>query len=326
MSQLSLTFQPQRKRRKIYFVSAGLLILAVALYFLVLRKEPTVTIQPEIQAIDTAQRQENATITNPVPWPKYGQSAVGVKGYGVLKTNQQNAKPVPMASLAKVITALAVLEKRPLNPGDSGPSIILNNQDLEFFNKQSSQNGTVTKVVPGQRISQYQALQALLVPSSNNMADTLADWAFGSNEEYVEFANNYVKQLGLANTYIADPSGFSPKNVSTASDLVLLGEQALSNPVIAEIVAQWEVNLPLAGLKYNTNRFLDYKNNGVIGIKSGETDEAGGTYLAAAEYIIDGKPIIIIAVVLGAPNHFAAQKDAMPLLLTASSGLNFVNY
>jgi D-alanyl-D-alanine carboxypeptidase (penicillin-binding protein 5/6) len=182
-----------------------------------------------------------------------------------------------------------------------------------------SLGGSVVAVNYGEQISQYQALQALLLPSANNMADSLAVWAFGSLDAYNTYANNLAKTLGMDNTHIADASGFSDQTTSTARDLVILGQAAMQNEVLAEIVGQSSATIPVAGLVANVNTLLG--NSGIIGIKTGNTDAAGGCYLAAATHTFaNGQKLILIAAVMGAKNLNGAMSSALPLLDSAYKG------
>jgi D-alanyl-D-alanine carboxypeptidase (penicillin-binding protein 5/6) len=170
----------------------------------------------------------------------------------------------------------------------------------------------------GEKITEYQVLETMMLPSADNMADTLARWAFGSVNNYVAFANGYVKKLGLKQTTIADASGFSSQTISTAHDLVLLGVEAIKNPVLAAVVNEQLANVPVAGTVYNLNFLLG--QDGVIGIKTGNTDEAGGCFLFAANRSIHGHNVTVVGVVMGAPNYTQAIKDSQPLISATDTG------
>ncbi|MGH7234242.1 MAG: D-alanyl-D-alanine carboxypeptidase, partial [Candidatus Saccharimonadales bacterium] len=145
-----------------------------------------------------------------LPWPNYGESAVGLLGSGVISTHGQQT-PLPIASVAKLITALVVLNKYPLSIGQQGPTITLDTTDYGFYTTYVSEQGSVVPVYSGEQLSEYQMLEAMLVPSGNNIADSLARWAFGSVAGYDSFANTFVNQLGMKNTLVAgDASGFLP--------------------------------------------------------------------------------------------------------------------
>lgn len=249
-------------------------------------------------------------------WPDQGVAAIGAKGFGTLETHgSRDARPT--ASLAKLVTVLAVLEKHPLKQKQKGPTITMTNKDVELFNEYFEKGGAYVKVEAGEKITQYQALQAILLPSANNMADGLAIWAFGSMENYHTYASEMLKRLGIKNTHVADDaSGFSPASTSTPEDLIRLGELALDNPVIAEIVAQRSATIPVHGIVYSANSRLGYDN--IIGIKTGLTDEAGGCFLFAAHHEISkAKKVTIIGIIMGTPTLRAALSASEPLINSA---------
>jgi len=245
-------------------------------------------------------------------WPDRGSAALGALGFGVLATHgSQEQKPT--ASIAKVITALAVLEQKPLHKGEQGPTLTLTGHDVALFNHYYAVGGSYVKVEAGEKISQYQALQAMLLPSANNMADSLAIWAFGSMEQYHAYANAWLQKNGMPSTVVAaDASGMSPATKSTPGDLVRLGELALQHEVVAEIVKQPSATIPVHGVIYSANSRLGL--DGIIGIKTGLTDEAGGCFLFAAKYETGDKPITVIGVITGQSNLRDALVGSKPLL------------
>lgn len=277
---------------------------------------PFVAIKPELSQLSIPGSKID------LAWPAYGQSAVSAVGYGLLGTSgQQN--PVPIASVAKIITALTVLKKQPLALNEQGPMLILDEVDVSYYHNHVNQNGSVVPVNNGEQISQYQALQALLLPSANNMADSLARWAFGSIDAYLESANEFSKLIGMKNTTVSDPSGLSEKTVSTASDLVILGQVALANPVVAEIVSQAGADIPVAGRITNVNKLL--ANPSVIGIKTGNTNQAGGCYLiASSKRLQNGQNVTAVGVILGAVNLETAIRDSQPLIQSVHDGFKLV--
>jgi D-alanyl-D-alanine carboxypeptidase (penicillin-binding protein 5/6) len=270
-------------------------------------------------AADSAMLTPNAEAVVSAPWPKYGQAALGVVGSGVVATNGEQ-KAVPTASVTKIMVALAVLRQKPLNVGQQGPTITVSKTDVDLFRQYLAKDGSVIQVKAGEKISEYQALEAMLLPSANNMADMLAKWAFGSIANYSEQANNLARESGLTDSHFGstDASGFSPQTVSTAQDLVRLGETALQNPVIAQIVSQKYAKVPVAGVISNGNWRLDL--DGVNGIKTGNTDQAGGVYLfSAKEMLATGQQVTIVGAIMGAPTLTRAMIDSAPLLHSAAA-------
>ncbi len=288
-------------RKKIVLLVVVLVALGLYLYS---RPLPAGSARPALSAVKTSQ-------TANLPWPAYGQGALGARGYGVLATHGQQV-PVPIASITKIVTALAVLKEKPLAKGEKGPNITINSDDVAIYNEFVSQGGSVTPITRGSQISEYDGLQSMLIPSSNNMAATVAKWAFGSVDNYVKYANQMLTDMGFKQTRVDEASGFSTKSVSTATELLKLGEIALANEVIAEIVKKDTVNLPFAGEVNNINWLLG--TEGVIGIKTGNTDEAGGCLLFAAQKTISGQPITLIGAILGAPNRYQAIADSRDVL------------
>jgi D-alanyl-D-alanine carboxypeptidase (penicillin-binding protein 5/6) len=252
-------------------------------------------------------------------WPTQGQAAVGSQEQGVLATNNSQ-QAAPMASVAKVMLALAVLKKYSLQLGQTGPLVPITATDVTIYNQYTAIDGSVVKVQAGEQITEYQALQAVLLPSANNMADTLAIWAYGSMPQYLLTANQMAQALGMTQTTFAgDASGFLPETVSTARDLILLGQAGLSNPVIKEIVAQKTAVIPLVGTITNINFLLG--QDGIIGIKTGNSDQAGGCYLVAANHkFSNGKTLTILAAVMGSPTLGNAANNGLTLLNSTYNG------
>jgi D-alanyl-D-alanine carboxypeptidase (penicillin-binding protein 5/6) len=251
------------------------------------------------------------TASTAIAWPAYGQSAVGASGFGVLATNgQQTAHPI--ASIAKLILAISVLKKYPLQVGQAGPTLTMSQDDVNLYDADLAQSGSLVPVNFGEQLAEYQMLQALLIASGDNIADSLANWAFGSTDNYIAYANKMLAEMNLPTTHVADASGLSPQTVSSAHDLVLLGETSLQYPVLAAIVNQQSVTLPIAGTI--TNYDADLGQNGVIGIKTGNTTEAGGCFLFAVKNSTDPNGPTIVGVILGATNLAAVLNDSLTFI------------
>jgi D-alanyl-D-alanine carboxypeptidase (penicillin-binding protein 5/6) len=316
--------KPKSSRSKI--ILAIIFIAFFGIFSLGLKSDKSETSQVLAdQTVETLQ-QEEAKIDSPlqnIALPEVGQTAIGTLDQGVIK-HSENEKQAPMASITKVITSLVLLEKRPLQLGESGDIITLNEKDLQYFNDYYAKLGTVTAVTIGGTMSQYEALEAILLPSSNNMSDTMVDRYFASMEEYLTYANDYLQRNGLNNTIVADASGFSPGSKSTPSDLVKLGQLALKNPVIKEIVAKPFTTISVGGDIPNYNQLISEPN--VIGIKPGTTDEAGYCLLFAANFPdAAGNTVTVITATIGHPDRpqyietiLKLHNDARQVLLTPS--------
>jgi len=248
-----------------------------------------------------------------VTWPVEAKAAaVGIQGSGVVSSHN-DSKPRPIASIAKVITALAILEKKPLNGDESGPLIPITEHDEQLYRDYVALNGTVVLIKAGVPISERDALEAMLLPSANNVADTTAIWAFGSLKNYHDYANGMLKRLGLKDTTVGvDASGLDPSTKSTASDLVKLGEIALKNPIISHIVALPAANIPFAGDIPNYNAMVT--KYGYTGLKPGESIQAGNTLLFSTNDTAGGKPVTIIGAILGTENYRESNAGALQMV------------
>ena len=274
-------------------------------------------------------KDRNETLLKPLQqdvqlaWPAVGQAAIGSVEGGLLAYSSDNEKPRPTASMAKVITALAIMEKQSFKPGQEGQLYSITKNDIANLNVYISQGGSVLPILIGMKLTQYQAMQRMLIASDNIIADILVERIFGSKEAYVSYAQDMLKRMGLSRTVVADACGFNPATVSTPSELVTIGIAALKNPVIARIVAQQEAQIPVAGNIKNTNQLLG--TDGIIGIKTGTTDAAGSCLLFAARYTAkDRQKVTIVAVIMGDANHSRLYSDSRALLASAKRGFGLV--
>jgi D-alanyl-D-alanine carboxypeptidase (penicillin-binding protein 5/6) len=228
-------------------------------------------------------------------WPAQGQAAVAIEGVGRLGARGLQT-PTPTASLAKVMTAYVVLHDHPLAPGASGPRIRVSARDAATYRADRATGQSVAAVRAGERLSERQALEALLLPSGNNIAALLANWDAGSQAAFLAKMNAQARALGLAHTRYVDASGLSPGTVSTASDQVRLGLAALRMLAFRRIVAMPQVTLPVAGRQYNVNALLG--RHGIVGVKTGSTSRAGGCFLFAAHTLVRGYRATVVGAVL----------------------------
>jgi D-alanyl-D-alanine carboxypeptidase (penicillin-binding protein 5/6) len=253
-------------------------------------------------------------------WPTTGAAAIGTVEDGVLARSAAREKQRPIASMAKVIAALAILDKQPLMLGQSGGSYTITADDVADYQAEVARGGSAVPVHEGMVLTQYQAMQMMLLASANNIADMLVERTFGSEEAYVTYVQDMLRRNGFNQTVITDASGYNSSTVSTPSEMVALGIEALTNPVIAEIVAQQQAHIPGVGYIQNTNTLLGV--DGVVGLKTGTTDEAGSCLLFAGRYTAeDGRKVTIVGVVMGSANAVALFADSERLLTSAKQGL-----
>lgn len=249
---------------------------------------------PELKVANATYTFDGAKMS--LPWPEQGQSAVEVEGLGSLGTSGAQ-KPVPIASVTKVMTAYVVLNEHPLKGSDEGPTIKI---DAQAGKESGSEDESRVQVDEGQTYNELQMLQMLLIPSGNNIARQLARWDSGSEAAFVKKMNDAAKDLGMKNTVYTDPSGFKATTKSTASDQLKLARAVMKSEAFRSVVATPNISVP--GLKtpgskiYNNNNLL--VKPGVVGIKTGSSTPAGGALMWGAEKTVDGNKRLILGVVL----------------------------
>jgi D-alanyl-D-alanine carboxypeptidase (penicillin-binding protein 5/6) len=250
-------------------------------------------------------------------WPGRAEAAIGLPEIGLLGTHGGTG-PVPIASLAKIMTAYLALRDHPLPAGGSGPAISVTAADAAAYASDERQGQSVVKVEPGEKLTERQALEAMLIPSGNNIASIVARWDAGSEAAFVARMNAAARSLGLRDTRYADASGVDPVTASTAADQFRLTVRALQIPAFRQIVAMKQVTLPVAGVAYNVNSALGH--DGITGVKTGSTSQAGGCLAFAAIRTVAKSPVTIVGVVLGVPPT-AAQPSELDSAISAAENL-----
>jgi serine-type D-Ala-D-Ala carboxypeptidase (penicillin-binding protein 5/6) len=304
--------------------AAGLLVVIAALAAALGSRLPASSSSTAASTSDAVRSQRAGTRSNALSstlWPADGQAAVRIGESQVHAGPNQHAAPI--ASVAKVMTAYLVLRDHPLLLGQDGPTITLTDADVTDTDRRRGQRESILSVAAGEQLTERQALQALLLPSANNIAAVLAQWAAGSVDRFVARMNAVARSLGMSHTRYTDPSGYDDATVSTAADQLRIVDRAMRLPVFASIVATPTATLPVAGTVHNTNTLLGY--NGFVGVKTGSTAAAGGCFAFRAIRWIDGKRTMITGVVLGQPGHSKiaaglAAADAMVDRIAGHSG------
>ncbi len=250
-----------------------------------------------------------------VAWPAYGESAGDISGVGLVP-GPGATRPVPIASVAKVMTAYVILRDHPLAARASGPLITVRPQEAAAYASQVRNGDSLVPVAAGETITEREALEALLLPSADNMAWILARWDAGSQAVFVARMNTTARQLGMTATTYTDPSGLDASTTSTADDQARLGIAAMRVPALAAVVAMRTADIPVAGVVRNYNTLLGH--DGISGLKTGSTDAAGGCVLLAAWRQAGSRKTLIIAATLGQPG---TMRTMLPNALQAGNAL-----
>src|SRR5207248_6377030 len=232
---------------------AGLLVViaatAAALGYRSLAPSPST----DASSGDVLRSEHRGALGEAVPstvWPADGQAAVQVGQSQVHAGPNQHAAAI--ASIAKVMTAYLVLRDHPLRLGQDGPTITLTDADVVDTERRRRQRESVVSIAAGEQLTERQALQALLLPSANNIAAVLARWDAGSADRFVAVMNASARSLGMTRTRYTSPSGYDDATISTAADQVRIVDRAMRLPVFASIVAAPSATLQVAGTVHNT--------------------------------------------------------------------------
>ena len=312
---MSPTSAPARRRgrRIVAFSATGILVViavALGLYVPAALAAPLPAAQLELD-VPTPAPAEPATLA----LPGVGTGAIALEGSDELLGESGQTGPVPIASVTKVITALVVLESHPLVEGDDGPGITMTAADVQILEQTRAVDGSYELVNEGQVLSERQVLEIMLLKSANNYAETVTNWAFGSLAAYLDAARAFTAEHGLSDTTIVDASGLDPGSRSSTKDLMRIASLALADPVLATIVSTALDEVPVIGEIDNSNKLLGI--DGIDGIKTGTTDEAGSCLLFSAEFTVGGETKSVVGVILGAQSSQAAR-DAVQALLAST--------
>jgi D-alanyl-D-alanine carboxypeptidase (penicillin-binding protein 5/6) len=204
---------------------------------------------------------------------------------------------VPIASVAKVMTAYLTLLAHPLAAGAEGFEMTITPAEVAEEEERAELLESVVPVQAGERLSERQALEALLLPSANNIAALLAVHDAGTIAAFVARMNATALALGMRSTHYTDPSGFNDRTVSTAADQLRLAGVAIRQPAFAAIVAEQAAELPIVGSVANLDGLLG--SDGYVGIKTGSDRAAGGCFMFAKRVTVGGQRVTILGVVLG---------------------------
>jgi D-alanyl-D-alanine carboxypeptidase len=275
--------------------SAGVLVLAIGAVAVVqmLRPVPEATLHLTIPASHTLTGDARLAL------PSTGESTVQVGGLGTVSSSSGQT-PTPTASLAKVMTAYIFLTDHPLH-GGSGPAYDISAHEASLYKSQLRQDQSLIKVRAGEPFTERQALEAMLIVSANNIADSVAVWDAGSTSAFLARMNATAKRLGMNHTDYTDPSGFTDTTVSTAADQVKLFRAAMKLPVFAQIVAERTFSPPDGALPLNaTDTALG--TDGLIGGKTGNTGSAGANFVFAAHRKVGGDTVTVYGAVMGQPD------------------------
>jgi D-alanyl-D-alanine carboxypeptidase (penicillin-binding protein 5/6) len=205
---------------------------------------------------------------------------------------QNPQEKLPIASLTKLMTAMVVLDH------------VNKDQVVTIEKSDTATTCLCVGLVPGEQITVENLLKAMLIPSSNDSAKTLARFVGGDEEKFVDMMNDKAKQLGLTDSHFSNPAGLdSPDNYSTALDLQKTVQEFLKYALLERIVATGgqDVTSVDGNIVHHlrTSNKLLLENSEVVGVKTGFTNDAQGNLIIK----IDHNGIKVLTIVLNTPNR-----------------------
>ena len=252
-----------------------------------------------------------------------GDEYLGAAASGVWASSGTN-EARPIASISKLITALVILEARPLaGADDPGPTITFDEAAHDLYDEYYVQGATIARMPTGSSMSQRDALATMLIPSASNYAEAVSTWVFGSQGAFLDATRRWLATHGLASTTIVEPTGISARNTSTPSDLLTVARLAAADPVIAQIVAMPSLTLPGPGVMSNTNVLLGH--GGITGLKTGNLGENSYNLLYTATLDVGTpQPLSVTGLALGGQSRDSVNRGVLTLLDSIRAGFHRV--
>ncbi len=318
----------QRRRRGLIVGLAALVIVGiVGGYVGVSLSAPLPALTVETTTLRAPEPPAPATILTP-PEGAWAISVAGADEYlgadaaGIWATSGADESR-PIASITKLITALVILDAKPLAASDDpGPTLTFDKADHDLYDKYYVLGATIAKMPTGSSLSLHDVLETMLVVSACNYAEAAAGWAFGSQSGFLAAARSWLAANGLEHTTIVEPTGIDARNVSTPRDLLALGRLAMANPAIADIVASETLDVPGLEFRSNTNTLLGV--SGVYGVKTGTLEGSGSNLLFAAHLPTGAGALDILGVLLGGTSHDAVDREIRAWLESIAAGFQRV--
>lgn len=211
--------------------------------------------------------------------------------------------------MAKVMTAFLVLRSYPMTHS-GGFAMRVRPRDVADWRRRVNRGESTVAVRTGERLTERQALAALLLPSANNVAVMLARRVSGTVARFVARMNRAAHRLGMLHTHYTDPSGFDARTRSTPRDQIVLARQAMRLRTFRVMVGRRSFVIPVAGRVDNYDTLLGH--DGFVGIKTGSMDQSGGCFVFAARRRSHGRDVVVYGAAMGqhGDDIIAAALDA----------------
>lgn len=227
---------------------------------------------------------------------------------GLTLAAERPDEELAMASVTKLMTALVVRRHADLE------------ERIRISEEAADVGEAEVGLVAGEVWSVRDLLAAVLVRSGNDAAVALAEHIGGNVEGFAELMNRHAVELGLEHSHFLNPHGLDEEgHYTSARDLTVMAAAVLDDPVLAQLSRTRLIRFKPAPtgtdrIVGNTNRLLG-RYPGVVGLKTGYTNEAGRVLVTAVE--AEGRTFI--SVVMGSEDHFADTSALLDYLTARAS-------
>nr|WP_297770420.1 D-alanyl-D-alanine carboxypeptidase family protein [uncultured Butyrivibrio sp.] len=292
------------KRKTKYRAALGCLLIFISLWGLSLTAlAETVDFQAEAEARKELPIQSNETSG----WPE--GPAIGAEAAilmdartGTILYSKNIHEELFPASTTKIMTCLLAVENANL-----GDKITFSNDAVFSVPRDGSSIGMDV----GESITLEQALYGIMVGSANEVANAVAEHVSGSIDEFVALMNKRAKELGCTNTHFSNPNGLqTDDHYTSAYDLSLIARAFFDNELLCKVGNTPRYHFTATDTQpddfYLNNKHKlitgEVKYDGIVGGKTGYTDQARETLVTCAER--DGIKLICVVLKEESPSQF----------------------
>ena len=215
-------------------------------------------------------------------------------------------KPLPPASVTKIMTLLLIMEE--IEKGNLHYNDIITTSAYA-----ASMGGSQIFLKEGEQMSAEDMIKSVVISSANDAAVALAEHICGSEDAFVKQMNDKAKELGMNNTYFENTNGLddsTTKHLTSARDIAIMSRELIKHEDILKYSSTWmdTIRNGAFGLT-NTNRLVRFYQ-GATGLKTGSTSKAKFCVSATAER----GNMHLICVIMGAPSSDVRNSIATELL------------
>ncbi len=169
--------------------------------------------------------------------------------------------------------------------------------DVADWHRRVDRGESTVAVRAGERLTERQALAAIMLPSANNVAIMIARRVSGTVARFVAAMNRTARTLGMTRSHYTDPSGFDSATRSTPRDQIVLARKAMHLPSLRAMANRSSYVLPVAGRVDNYDTLLGH--DGFVGIKTGSMSQSGGCFVFLAHRRDAGRRVDVYGAVMG---------------------------